>query len=252
MKQHQLQRGFTLIELTVVIAIVVLLTVLVGPAFNSLKSSQDITNAVYRVKGAMEQARAYALVNNTYVWIGFFEENGALASTKPPTVGTGRVVICTVASKDGTTVYNSVTSPATDMDSAGMKLVQIGNLLRLGNAHLRTFALGTADGSDTLTGRPTVPGNSPDNAQIGDVTPPDSLRYFHYPPGKPETMAEYTFKKMLQFSPRGECRPQNDNYALRTIAEVGLQPSHGGVLDDAKSCVVQVAGFSGNMKVYRR
>src|SRR3954462_9559274 len=93
--------SFTLIELMVVIGIIVLLTVLVVPAFNSLKSSKDITNVVYTVKGAMEQAHAYALVNNTYVWIGFFEESGAVASTKPPTAGTGRIVICTVASKDG-------------------------------------------------------------------------------------------------------------------------------------------------------
>jgi hypothetical protein len=236
----------------VVIGIIVLLSVLVTPAFNSIKGSKDITTAAYTVKAAMEQARAYALVNNTYVWLGFFEENGLVASTNPATAGTGRIVICTVASKDGTTVYTSVASPAADIDSAGTKLAQVGNLLKLETAHLRTFAIGTGDGSDTLTGRPPVPGTNPDNAQIGDVSPADSLRFFHYPPSKPDTMAQYTFKKMLQFSPRGECRPQNDNYTVRGIAEVGLQPSRGGVLDDAKASVVQVAGFSGNMKVYRR
>jgi Tfp pilus assembly protein FimT len=244
--------AFTLLELMVVIGIVVLLTVLVSPAFNSLKSSKDITSAAYTIKAAIEQARAHALVNNTYVWLGFFEENGSIASTTPATAGNGRVVICTVASKDGTAVYTTVTNPAADMDSAGTKLVQVGNLLKLDTAHLRTLPLGTADGSDTLTGRPNVPGSNPDNAQIGDVSPADSLRYFHYPPSRPDTVAQYTFKKMLQFSPRGECRPQNDNYALRGIVEVGLQPSRGGVLDDAKASVVQIAGFSGNMKVYRR
>jgi hypothetical protein len=113
------------------------------------------------------------------------------------------------------------------------------------------LALGNGDGTDTVVGRPTIPGNSPDNAQIGDTTPPDSLRYFHYPPSKSESEAQYIFRKMFQFSPRGECRPQNDNYALRTVTEVDIQPIRGTIMDNAKACVIQISGFSANVKVYR-
>jgi hypothetical protein len=231
--------------------IIAMLMVLVAPAFNSIRSGQNITSAAYTIKGILENARAHALVNNTYAWVGFFEENGSLASTNPATAGIGRLVICTVASKDGTTIYTDVTSPAEDIDAGGTKLVQVGRLLRLDNTHLRTLALGIGDGTDTVAGRPMIPGNSPDNAQIGDTTPPDSLRYFHYPPSKNESEAQYIFRKMFQFSPRGECRPQNDNYTLRNVTEVDIQPVRGNTMDNAKSCAVQISGFSGNVKVYR-
>ena len=245
--------GFTLIELLVVIGIITVLMVLVVPAFNSIKGAKDVTNAAFTVKDLVDQARTHALVNNTYVWIGFFEENGTIPSTAPATPGNGRIVICTVASKDGTTAYGgSVTSPAKDMDPGGTKLTQIGKVVKLDYTHLRTFLLGTGDGSDTVIGRPTIPDNNPENGQIGDSSPPDSLRYFHYPPTKTEPTAQYVFKKMLQFSPRGECRPQNDNYSIRSIAEIGIQPIRGTVLDDSKACVIQVSGFSGNTKVYRK
>ena len=235
----------------VVIGIIVALTLLVTPAFNAIKGGTDITNAAYTIKGVLEQARAHAVVNTTYVWVGFFEEAGSTSSTNPATAGNGRVVICTVASKDGTAIYSSVTSPAVDLDPGGTKLVQVGKVLKVDGTHLRTFALGTGDGTDTFVGRPTVPGSNPENAQIGDTSPPDSLRYFHYPPSRPETEAQYRFKKMFQFSPRGECRPQNDNYTIRTIMEVNIQPIHGSTLDNSKPCAVQVTGFSGNTKVYR-
>jgi prepilin-type N-terminal cleavage/methylation domain-containing protein len=203
------QHAFTLIELMVVIGIIVLLTVLVAPAFNSIKGAKDVTNAAFAVKDLVDQARTHALVNNTYVWIGFFEENGTIPSAAPATPGNGRILICTVASKDGTTAYaGSVTSPAKDMDPGGTKLTQIGKMVKLDYTHLRTFSLGAGDGSDTVAGRPTIPGNSPENGQIGDSSPPDSLRYFHYPPTKTEPTAQYVFKKMLQFSPAENVVPK--------------------------------------------
>src|SRR6266446_7876636 len=66
-------RGFTLIELLVVMAIILILMVLVAPAFTSLKSAGDVTSAAYTVKGVLDQARTYAMANNTYTWVGFFE-----------------------------------------------------------------------------------------------------------------------------------------------------------------------------------
>src|SRR5947208_15085081 len=87
------QRGFSLIELLVVIAIIVLVTALILPAFTSIKSAGDLTSAAYTIKGVLEQARTYAMANNTYTWVGFFEESAdtsSSASVHP--AGVGRVI----------------------------------------------------------------------------------------------------------------------------------------------------------------
>jgi len=246
--------GFTLLELLIVVCIIAILMVLIAPAFTSIKGGTDATSAAYTIKGVLDTARTYAKANNTYTWVGFYEEDVSQSSTNPPTVGNGRIVMSIVASKDGTEVYTSVSSPAADMDPNGTRLSQVGKLVKLDNMHLRTFANGAGTG-DTFPIRPPVPGNLPDNAKIGDTSPPDSLRYFHYPPTGPEGTAQYKFRKMIQFSPRGECRPQNDNYEMRTVIEVGFQPIRGNdvsSIDDNKDCAVQLTGFSGNTKIYQR
>jgi type II secretory pathway pseudopilin PulG len=257
-QQRERASAFTLLELLIVVGIIALLLVLIGPAFTSLKSAGDVTGAAYTIKGVLDTARTYAKANNTYTWVGFYEEDVSQPSTNPPTAGVGRLVMSIVASKDGTKVYDCcpILSPAVDMDPAGTRLSQVGKLVKLDNMHLRTFNNGTgAAPADTFPTRPPVLGGSPQNAKIGDTSPDDSLRYFHYPATGTEAAAQYKFRKMIQFSPRGECRPQNDNYEMRAVTEVGLQPVHGTVvpaLDDSKNCAVQLTGFSGNTKIYQR
>ncbi len=82
--------AFSLIELMVVIAIIVVLMGLLVPAFTSMKSAGDVTSAANTIKGVLDQARTYAMANNTYTWVGFYEENASQASTNPATSGTGR------------------------------------------------------------------------------------------------------------------------------------------------------------------
>ena len=94
--------AFTLLELLIVVGIIGLLLVLIAPAFTTIKGGTDVTSAAYTIKGALDTARTYAKANNTYTWVGFFEEDASLSSTNPATAGTGRIVISTVASKDGT------------------------------------------------------------------------------------------------------------------------------------------------------
>src|SRR5438876_3804731 len=126
-----IQAGFTLLELLIVVGIIALLMVLIAPAFTTIKGGSDVTSAAYTIKGVLDTARTYAKANNTYTWVGFFEENVSNPAS-PPAVG--RVIMSIVASRDGTTVYdpnNLVTMNAT-------KLIQVGKLTKIENVHLWT------------------------------------------------------------------------------------------------------------------
>src|SRR5207302_6669304 len=97
--------GFTLIELLIVVCIIAVLLVLIAPAFTTIKGGTDVTSAAYTIKGVLDIARTYAKTNNTYTWVGLYEEDVSQSSTNPATAGTGRLVISIVASKNGTMLY---------------------------------------------------------------------------------------------------------------------------------------------------
>src|SRR6266567_4032354 len=98
--------GFTLLELLIVLSIIGILLVLLAPAFTSLKGGTDVTSAAYTIKGVLDTARTYAKANNTYTWVGFYEENVSNPTSPnadaPPV---GRIIISIVASKDGSKIY---------------------------------------------------------------------------------------------------------------------------------------------------
>src|SRR5438094_8233152 len=126
--------GFTLLELLIVVGIIGLLMVLIAPAFTTIKGGTNVTSAAYTIKGVLDTARTYSKANNTYTWVGFYEEDVSQPSTNPPTPGTGRLVMSIVASKDGTNVYGSGTGT---IDPT--KLTQVGKLIKIDNVHLPLF-----------------------------------------------------------------------------------------------------------------
>src|SRR5438309_4136197 len=127
--------GFTLVELLIVIGIIGLLLVLIAPAFTTIKSGGDVTSAAYTIKGVLDTARTYAKANNTYSWVGLFEEDVSQASTNPATPGTGRLVMSIVASKDGSIIYDPTNLAQQDLTA---RLTQEGKLVKIDNVHLWT------------------------------------------------------------------------------------------------------------------
>jgi prepilin-type N-terminal cleavage/methylation domain-containing protein len=231
--------GFTLVELLIVVGIMGVLLVLLAPAFTTIKGGGDVTSAAYTIKGVLDTARTYAKANNTYTWVGFYEED--VSTNTPGTGGIGRIVMEIVASRDGTNV-------ATSGPIAPTGLIQVDKLTKIDKVHLTTFTDGSGQyPATTFDTRPSVTFNGT-RYSITDAA--DSSTPFTYPAGSP-----YTFLKAVQFSPGGEARINNSNNSLQAAAEIGLEPTHGNVVPaslPANVVAIQFTGVSGNVTIYQR
>lgn len=110
-KQPGCIRAFSLVELIVVIAIIVLIAGLAVPALNGIKGGNDLTTNAYRLQETLDQARTYAMARNSYVLVGITEQ--------PPALGAPAILISVVATKDGTRNFTAA------------NLTQVSRLIRL-------------------------------------------------------------------------------------------------------------------------
>ena len=109
-----IRSAFSLIELLVVIAIIAVLAALALPAFNSIRNASGLTKTASDIAGILEQARAYAMAQNTYVWVGF-QTNQAN--------GTDTLIVGVISSKTGSS------NPSNNV-------VQLGKITRVEHVQL--------------------------------------------------------------------------------------------------------------------
>ncbi len=264
-------RGFTLLELLIVIGLIAILLVLVGPAFTTMKSGSDVTSAIYGVKGVLENARAYAKANHTYVFVGFAEVDSSIDPSVSPQISTGdtpygRVALAVVASKDGTSQFQyATTDQGTDWKANyanGAHLVAVGKLQTYEHLHFvpvdfGSWSPGAHPNSKMARYQPTGPPYILGNAASTSVTP------FTWPLGSPlESGYQYRFDRVINFDPTGIARiaTANNGDAVAHVIEIDFQPSHGTLFeslpdnfnqDVGNHAVIQLGTTSGAVRVYR-
>jgi Tfp pilus assembly protein FimT len=213
--------------LLVVIAIISIMSVLAFTAFNSIRKAGDVTAGSTTIDNVLEQARSYAMANNTYVFVGVEETNITTPAGVAQTAGTGRLAIQAFASNDGTS------------NSAQSNLTAIGKLQILNNIHLLpSLALTT--------------GNFSQRATTGVFNVANS-----FPPPL-NTIASnnnnFTFSQIIAFNAQGLVSiPTTASTSGLQYIEYDVEPTNGTTLPAAVSnaAAIQVDATIGTVNIFR-
>jgi prepilin-type N-terminal cleavage/methylation domain-containing protein len=260
-------RGFTLVELLTVLAIMTILSVLVvsglqsafGTAFGS--EASDIASTFMR-------ARAYAIANNTYVYVGFTEVNVSTpATTSPQTTGNGRIAVAIYATNDGSRGYDPTTTGATPAAPITLPQTSVAPLRHFENIHrvalsatsITTFS---STSSYPITSITQSTSNSFYDLAVstgtsGNSTNSQTALTMTWPPGG---TAQYTFGgtnagSIIQFNPQGEAQifTNSNTDSYYEWIEVDLVPSHGSTVpvSTPNQRSILIDGASGSVSIFR-
>lgn len=213
-------RGFSLLEILTVVALMAIVLGVSIPAISGLNNSGKANQTIAEVAGLLEQARQYAVAQNTYVWVVFNTEvvNGA-----------DILHVTVVASRDGTDpqAYGAVPSGAFDLISRVRSFPQV-RLTAAGN-----FTPAQISGLPSTAGAANALGaGAIFNIKI------------------PERATTSAFSQSIRFTPSGEARSAS---SPTDFIEFGLQPAPTTSTPNTNNiAAIRVNGLTGQPRVYRR
>ena len=251
---YHVTSAFTLVELLVVIGIMGLLMALAGPLLSSFKGSGDLNKASYDIQSLLEQARSYALANNTYVYVGLQEVDVIQASLSTPVYsnGVGRVAMAVVASTTGMRPYSGA-----PINLTTASITPISKLRYFDNLHI-TNSASLASGTN-MTSRPGQPNSTISSSSVIDLSSLNgsspARTSFSWPLSG--TTTNYNFANMvIEFSPRGLPTVQTNSAAydpsIKQYLEIALMPTHGNTaVRSSNQAAIQINGITGTTQLYR-
>ncbi|MGB8356025.1 MAG: prepilin-type N-terminal cleavage/methylation domain-containing protein [Chthoniobacteraceae bacterium] len=218
-------KAFTLLELLVVISIMALVIAFSRLALQGVSSSGKFNASLSDVSGILEQARAYAIAQNTYVWVVFYEYT-------PPNGSPLEVYAGAFGSNDGTDIFNWAGTPAVPQPG----LTSVTRLYHFRGLHLQTTTLPNAPTGTLNTPATAAPifqiKAQSDSGQISLPTSPGAVYW------------------VIQFTPAGAAR--NAANPIDSIW-LGLQPSFSPTAFDTHNVAsLKVNGFTGLTTIYRQ
>jgi len=233
------RQGFSLVEILVVLSIASILSVLVTVGMQSVLGAA-YSNETSDLANTLVHARACAMANNTYVFVGIEEVDASQPTTGVQTAGVGRVGVTVVASNDGTSNY------------ATSNLTVVSPLRHFDNLHL------TASSGVTSV---TLPNASNSTTYNLASTSSSSTTTFTWPLSG---TAQYSFGNnssspgsVIQFDPQGEAQIITTSIGAQSILqwiEIDLVPTHGNSTagTTAKNpATILIDGASGSVTTYR-
>jgi prepilin-type N-terminal cleavage/methylation domain-containing protein len=223
---HPSEAGFTLLELLVVMAVMSIMMIVVLPAVSGISGAGKVTKAAFDVAGTLEQARAYAMANNTYVFVGFTERDGI----DPSKTGIGQILVASMGSIDGTRNFGANNS----------NLFPLAKLRRIDNAHLQDSLPNSGAMERPLVDATCRVGS--DTFQLGDPF----TSGFSFSPGN------YSFTKIIQFDPRGSASIPSSTLSIPHFMEIGFVGARGNLVASTTNCAALILfGITGSVKIYR-
>lgn len=223
-QQRHWATAFTLVELLTVIAIAALLAVVSIPAISGVTKSSSMNQTVAELAGLLDQARQYAIAQNTYVWVAMRSDTAADGDTL------SIVILASKSGVDPSPWANYGAVPSTEI--AVVTKPRIFRQIQMEEAG--TF---TATQIATLS---SLPGVSVANGPSRN-TASFSIRL-------PAATSLASFSRVVQFTPAGQARVTSSPI---DIIEFGLRPVQGARAEQNNVAVIRINGLTSQTTVYR-